>query len=53
MEAAGVLRAAAPSLGSIPTPLGVGVVLGGSVVVIVTFLSDRIPILLSSAHRLY
>ena len=48
------LRAAAPSLGSIPNPLGVWVGLGGTqwggVIVIGTLLSDRIPILLSSAH---
>ena len=50
MEAAGTLRVAAPSLGSIPTPLGVRVGPGGGVVVIGTLLSDRIPILLSSAH---
>ena len=51
MEAAGALRAAAPSLGSIPNPPGVRVSLGGGVVVIGTLLSDRILILLSSAHR--
>ena len=45
------LRAAAPSLGSIPNPLGVLVGPGGGVVVIGTLLSDQIPILLSSAHR--
>ena len=51
LEAAGALRAAAPSLGSIPNPPGVQVGPGGGVVVIGTLLSDQIPILLSSAHR--
>ena len=51
LEAAWDLRATAPSLGSIPTPLGVQVGPGDGVVVIGTLLSDRIPILLSSAHR--
>ena len=45
------LGAAAPNLGSIPNPLGVRVGSGGGVVVIGTLLSDRIPILLSSAHQ--
>ena len=40
----------APSLGSIPTPLGVWVGPGGGVVVIGTLLSDQIPILLSSTQ---
>ena len=51
MEAAGALSAAKPSLGSIPNPLGVRVGPWGGVVVIGTLMSDRIPILLSSAHR--
>ena len=53
MEAVGALRAAAPSLGSIPNTPGPGVRVGpgGGVVVIGTLLSDQIPILLSSAHQ--
>ena len=51
MEAAGAVIAAAPSLGSIPNPPGVRVGPGGGVVVIGTLLSDRIPILLCSAHQ--
>ena len=51
MEAAGALRAAAPNLGSIPNPPGVRAGPGGSVVVKGTHRSDRIPNLLSSAHR--
>ena len=50
LEAAGALRATAPSLGSIPTPLGMWVGPGGGVVVIGTLLSDQIQVLLSSAH---
>ena len=50
MEAAGALKAAAPGLESIAKPLGVRVGPEGGVVVIGTLLSDRIPILLSSAH---
>ena len=51
LEAAGVLRAAAPSLRSIQTPLRLQIGPGGGVVVIGTLLSDQIPILLSSMHR--
>ena len=51
MEAAGALGAATSILESIPNPLGVQVGPGGCVVVIGTLLSDRIPILLSSAHQ--
>ena len=51
METVGALGAAAPILESIPNPLGGAVGPEGGVVVIRTLLSDRIPILLSSAHR--
>ena len=51
LEAAGALRAATPSLGSILNPLGLQVGPEGGVVVIGTLLSDQIPIPLSSAYR--
>ena len=57
MEAAGALGVAAPILESIPTPLpsplGVRIGPGLSVVVIRSPFTDQIPILPSSAHGWY